>query len=467
MRCIPISRIFPLPVLLCLLLMASGCAGGYKGSGWSSLLRPEFIRYSTPTDIPPPKVEAVASKPVAGESPAVRAVVKPPPVQTVGAQLLPGAIPSMSSQVLMAVAVKEPAKQAEQISTAGPPRRLAEAPSPDFIYDTQLLVEDVNWRGEVLITGVLTLAPQATLTIEPGTVVRFGVRGAADAAEVMLMIQGRIVAMGTERNPILFTSRFAQPISGDWQGLVLLGSEKRNVLENCRIEGAETGLDASFSTIELTSTSFANCGIGAHLQDALVSVNRGGADGCETGMTLVDSEADLRDPVFSGNDTGIVAERSSLYLERGLFTGNKSAALRTRESRLKISGGRFVGNGAGLTVVSSQGSLSGCMIAENRDCGIFLADSRMRIYGNSIVKNGTDGIRIQNGGGAAWGNTLTGNGGCDISNAGSKDFRAMGNWWGGADATEVSRRVCALESDDRRGRILYLPVMATKPAGLP
>ena len=45
--------------------------------------------------------------------------------------------------------------------------------SPDRSYHNQTITEDVVWRGEILIEGGVTVATQSTLTIEPGTVVRF------------------------------------------------------------------------------------------------------------------------------------------------------------------------------------------------------------------------------------------------------------------------------------------------------
>ena len=41
------------------------------------------------------------------------------------------------------------------------------------VYDGAVLTEDVTWRGSILVRGFVVVAPQATLRIEPGTVVRF------------------------------------------------------------------------------------------------------------------------------------------------------------------------------------------------------------------------------------------------------------------------------------------------------
>jgi hypothetical protein len=320
-----------------------------------------------------------------------------------------------------------------------------------------VLTEDVAWQGEVLVSGVVTVAPQATLTIGAGSVVRFAGSGG------LLLVEGRIVASGTREKPVLFTSRFAEPAGGDWQGLVLLGSEKKNLLENCLIKGAETGLDASFARVTLKNVSFARCVTGARLQDTLVVASGGGANGCNAGLILVDSEAELHDAVFSGNRSGVVAQRSSLYLDGGEMTGNAAVGVKAADSRIRIVGGRFAANGTGLALTACQGSVSGCSMAGNGDCGLVLAGSRVKVYGNEIVNNGKAGLRVEDGQGAAWGNSFVANGGCDLYNAGVEDFRAMDNWWGGTPTAEVGKRIHDRQADNGRGRVFYLPVMTGRP----
>src|SRR6185369_4316446 len=120
-------------------------------------------------------------------------------------------------------------------------------------YDSAVLTEDVTWRGSILVKGFVVVAPQATLRIDPGTVVRF----AANASQQIpkLVVQGRIHAAGTMERPIVLTSDRPGPSRGSWSGIVLLSTEKRNVLENCRIENAETGIDLRFSTATLKAVS--------------------------------------------------------------------------------------------------------------------------------------------------------------------------------------------------------------------
>jgi hypothetical protein len=78
-----------------------------------------------------------------------------------------------------------------------------------------------------LIMGTVHVANKATLTIEPGTVIR----GDFATTGTLTVTRGsRIVAEGTETNPIVFTSN--KPASerkpGDWGGVILMGDAPIN-----------------------------------------------------------------------------------------------------------------------------------------------------------------------------------------------------------------------------------------------
>jgi hypothetical protein len=332
---------------------------------------------------------------------------------------------------------------------------------PDFVYHDEILTEDTVWHGEVLIVGGVTIASQTTLTVKDGTVIRF--RGNAGAmTKGVLVVQGRIVVNGSVDKPVLFTTMFENMKTGDWQGIVLLGSGKKNLIENCRIEGAEIGFDASFSSVEIKNTFFSKCRTGLRIQDCLVAMTGGGVGECGSGMIIYDSEADIRSADFFGNRLGFFATRTSLSLAGSNFTGNNLLALKTDKCRLIVNGNSFTANGNGLALVDSEGSLSGNRIAQNAIYGLVLARSRVKVHGNEIIRNGKVGLRIEDGKGIAWGNSLFANGEYDLYNDGGEEFRAIENWWGDA-VSDIERRIFDRRMDDCRGRVLYIPVLRTRP----
>jgi hypothetical protein len=334
---------------------------------------------------------------------------------------------------------------------------------PQYSYRNQTISEDLVWRGEVLIEGGVIIAPQATLTVEAGTVVRFRRADEDGGGNPLLLVQGRILAAGTKERPVLFTSIFVEPLAGDWQGIVVMASEKKNLLENCRITGAETGIEALFSTITLKNTFFASCATGARFQDCLAVMTGGGASSCGVGVSLLQSEADLRDGNFSANRQAVVAVETSLYLGGATFSENDQEALQAENSRIRVNGNSFSFNGSGISLSLCEGAVAANRIMKNRDCGLSLAKSRVKVTGNEIVENGKLGLRVEDGKGAAWGNTFAANGEYDIYNAGTDDFKALGNWWGDAMMSAIAPRIFDQRSNPGRGRVFYLPVLRSKP----
>lgn len=329
-------------------------------------------------------------------------------------------------------------------------------------YRNTTLTEDTTWRGEVLVEGGVTIAPQTTLTVENGTVVRFrGLSGSDTRAA--LVVQGRIVVNGTPARPVTFTSTYQQAASGDWQGIVLTGSGKNNRIAHCRVEGAETGIDASFSTINLKNVVFAGCKTGVRLQDTVALIDGLKAGECGTGMILYDCEADIRSAIFFGNRLGIYAARTSLSLANSRLTGNNLLALAADKSKISVSGNRITANGNGLGLVGCEGSVSANGISRNAAYGILLKESRVKVSFNNIEGNGNAGLRIEDGMGAAWGNALSANGEYDLYNAGGEEFRAIGNWWGTSSDAVIVTRIFDRGRDASRGKVLFFPPLQARP----
>ncbi|SHF99341.1 hypothetical protein [Pedobacter caeni] len=101
------------------------------------------------------------------------------------------------------------------------------------------------------VSGVLTVKDGATLTIEAGTYIKSTVN-TVDVPNGIIVVQkgGKISAIGTAENPIVFTSRYKlgdatkAPAPGDFGGIILLGKAHVNTGTKY-IEGL-TGTEYSF-----------------------------------------------------------------------------------------------------------------------------------------------------------------------------------------------------------------------------
>src|SRR5215204_4084812 len=95
--------------------------------------------------------------------------------------------------------------------------------------------------------GLVYMVGNHTMTIEAGTIVK-GAYSGSDVAGLIITRGSKILAKGTQSEPIVFTSSSPTPASGDWAGIVLLGIAKINQSFN-GINGlyqAEGGIDNSF-----------------------------------------------------------------------------------------------------------------------------------------------------------------------------------------------------------------------------
>lgn len=459
-----VQRLVPVVALLVL----AGCGKGLVGG---QLLSPEIIKVTVPTETVKPTIkETPPEKPAenaAGDKTTGSSTKVPPAVEE---KLLPKKLNPESPQELMPVpppAPPEPAPpQSKQESPAGefqPRNAVPLSGPPDFSYRDETLTEDVTWHGVVVVEGNVTIAPQTTLTIEAGTVIRFRTSPADGGSGGVLLVQGRIQANGSNEKPVLFASNFEEPQAGDWQGIVLLASEKKNLLDHCRVEGAETGLDASFAHITMKNTFFVKCRTGARLQDSILAMSGSGASNCAIGLFLSDCEADIRDADFSSNHKGVSVVRTSLYLTGSTMYGNDFEAMAAENSKVKIVGNSFTLNGSGASLTRCEGGVSLNRILKNTDYGLLLARSRVKVNGNEIAQNGKIGMQVEEGNSVAWGNILFANGSYDLYNAGKGEVRAIGNWWGEGSLAGIGKRIYDQRMDNKLGRVLYLPVLKERP----
>ena len=87
--------------------------------------------------------------------------------------------------------------------------------------DTTLYAKDVNY-----LSGLVYITKGVTLTIQEGATVKG--KSGLDVASLVICRGAKLIAKGTADKPIVFTSASQNPQSGDWGGIVLLGTAKVN-----------------------------------------------------------------------------------------------------------------------------------------------------------------------------------------------------------------------------------------------
>ncbi|MBI5191801.1 MAG: right-handed parallel beta-helix repeat-containing protein [Nitrospirae bacterium] len=174
-------------------------------------------------------------------------------------------------------------------------------------YDKAAIDSDTTWSGTVVLRGQNTVKKGATLTIEPGTVVKFvWIDDDGDnIGDGELNVEGRIIARGTKDNNILFTSGQENPKVKDWTFL-MISVNKDSLVEYCTFEYAFTGVQVHYSTATIRNNIFRNNfeGVRFSTTDVMIANN-----------------------YFTGNTYGIRYESrgSKTTVTKNLFKGNEYA----------------------------------------------------------------------------------------------------------------------------------------------
>ena len=453
-RIIVISALL-LPLSGCLTLFCKGNQAKVSGKATRAEVTAESLYGNiTTTSVPLPKMDD-------------HRITEPQAVPAVGEKVLLRER-SSSPDIQSSRPIDSPAAPASDFSAdrARNRERLPVVTQGDISYENSTLTEDVNWRGTVLIRGWLVIASKATVRIEPGTVVRFMKSPILRQAPV-LVVQGRIQCNGTPDSPVLFTSNFSEVAKGDWGGILLLSSGKRNQFENIRIEGAITGIEAHFSTLVVKGAMITRSTTGMLLRDGTSTLTSVTVNGCETGIESHDSEVELRESSLVDNRRGVVAHNSTLVLLSVSVRNSIDQGVIADQCRIRFSSCDLSDNGGGTRISGGEGQISETRFTRNRGAGLHLSGARIRIHRSLFAETVGDGIRMDDGRSVIWNCIFSGNSGYNLVNAGQDEISAVQNWWGSNQEDAICAKLSGISQDVRKGRITIAPWLQEKPEALP
>ncbi len=245
------------------------------------------------------------------------------------------------------------------------------------------LHRDKTWSGTIRVTGDVYVPPGRTLTILPGTVIRFAVRSDSvnhpsgfnncPAPKAELIVEGTLNAHGTKNNPILFTSDGVLRKPGDWGGIILHGAARPVTLSYLIIEYADINLTA-FSS-------------GIVVENCIIRNAYGGLDDCPTA-----NHWEVRTGLFLTGERSIVRNCEVANCTWGFHIGQEDptkTAIRIENCHIHdndvTSPGFDVPNG--IHIFNSNVHIEGNTI-ENNDWGIEVGvRSKVVILANTLAGN--------------------------------------------------------------------------------
>ncbi len=274
-------------------------------------------------------------------------------------------------------------------------------PTEAFFFRDQVIRKDITWSGVVEIEGVVVVARPATLTIRPGTTVRFKKKdidsdGTGDSE---LRVLGRIIAEGRSDAPIVFESAEPDPSPRDWSYLMIYTSGKFNRIDHCRFHHAFSGLQVHFST------------------------------------------ASVKNSLFSDNYEGLRFGRADLIIENNRFTSNRVGIRFTRmEGPVLIKNNDIYNNRIGIFLVPSGQNIRDFF--EPDRSGSAWNTGHLTITGNNIYDNTTYNLSL--GEKQIWNLEIT------------------NNFWGNNDPAAIEEMIYDHNRDKSLGRVFYQPFAERK-----
>lgn len=332
-------------------------------------------------------------------------------------------------------------------------------------YENATLVEDVVWRGTILIRGFLVISPQTTVRIEPGTVVRF-MKSTVSDHKPRLVIMGRIQCDGTVKNTVVFESANQAPAHGDWLGIQILSSDKRNQFSNVRIRGAETAVEARFSTIVANGVEITHSLNGIALYDSNSTLDSVTVNGASKALFVRNSELDIRGGSYNNNQIALDAASSSVLLVGSGFSGNANALAIAGDCRVRISSCEFIDNGSAAIINGGEGQIIRSKFVRNRSAALQLSAARYRISQNLFTATNGDAICLNGGHTVIWNSAFSNNSGFNLKAVSVEDVNAVLNWWGTSDELEIRGKL-SIKDNSRSIPQFVFPWLSEKPSSLP
>lgn len=284
------------------------------------------------------------------------------------------------------------------LPACGPAARTAGSDLKEMVFADTIIQQDMTWSGDVAIRGVFVVGRGATLTIEPGTTIRFHRLDSNNdrIGDAEIRVLGRILAAGTKEAPIIFKSAEQNPAPRDWSYVLIFASAEKNALRYCVFRDAFTGLQVHFSTATVT------------------------------------------DSVFTGNNEGLRFGRAKLTVAHNAIERNDI--------------------GVRFTRMEGPVSITGNTISHNR-IGVFLVPSSQNIV--DFFEPGRTGKPWNEGHLEIKGNTIAANTDYNL-NLGVKqkwDLAIGGNWWGTTDPRSVHEKIFDHSRDEELGKAIFAPLL--------
>ncbi|MFA6147257.1 MAG: hypothetical protein WC899_03520 [bacterium] len=277
------------------------------------------------------------------------------------------------------------------------------------IGDT-FLDADRTLQGDVIVEGILRVAPGVTLTILPGSRLFFTFRDTDGdgIGENGIFLQGNLRAKGTRERPIGF-----HPADGNgpgrWDSINFMASERgENVLEHVEISGAYRGLHAHFSRIGGEDVRISRCYRGVQFQESEVTLSGLTVSASSNAMRCRDSNVRIEGFRVEGTISGGNVFRSRVALRDVSIDRSGWYGFRFRESRVNWVGGEAARSLVGVSVQEGPVRADAVRVSDAGLAAVAVQDGDVTLTGCRLDGNSLDGLAATRGSVAVSGGEIRG-----------------------------------------------------------
>jgi len=217
---------------------------------------------------------------------------------------------------------------------------------PEGTEITGNITSNSKWmvaNSPYIIIDTVQVFENVTLEIEPGVIVKFN-------KDARFIIEGRLVAIGTKNQNIIFTSNQISPNSGDWEEILFLKTSNESVIKNCIIEYATYGINIHSSPLisdnvirysqlwgivaddgspDIINNLITDNSTGVRIGDKAKLVNNTIANNRTTGVTIRWGSPTVSKNIIKGNDSyGITAQTPDAIIHYNNIYGNRNVNFR-------------------------------------------------------------------------------------------------------------------------------------------
>jgi len=279
------------------------------------------------------------------------------------------------------------------------PKELSSDFSPVKVYEDLFVNEDLTLSGDILVKGVIRVAPGVHLKIEPGTRVLFEFRdtNGDGIGENGIFLQGTLLAVGEKDKPIYF-GPYGRSMAGSWDAVNFTVSDsEKNVLKNVIVAGAYRGIHSHFSDVSMENVRVLKSFRGIQFQESTVSLKNVVVEGVVSGVRCRDSDVSVERLSISAFLNGLHMLRVRGKLRRVTVKAPLLFGIRMRECDVvgedfNVSGGLF-----GLSLQDMKGQFYGLRQSGSAVTGLLAQYSSIDISRSSFSRNGRYGLSFKGG----------------------------------------------------------------------